>query len=408
MSFQRRTRLCDACQANITNAVRIKCAVCDDAEYCVDCFAQGKEAGGTHKATHDYRVMDRLSFPILESDWGADEELLFVEGLKTCGMGNWAAIADHIGTKTKEQCESHYLNAFINSPNWPLPVPYDADMAADVAGGYGHVGRCEQRHQKTHTSSSQPSNHEIVGYMPGRLEFEQECENEAENSVKDLVFYEDDADEDMELKITLLNIYNAKLDRREARKKLILERGLLEYRKNQANERKLAKEDRDLLNRCKVFAKMMTKEDFDEFVEGLINERRIRRRIAELQEYRQNGIRTESAAAAYERQKEQRATPPPSASQKGMGRKPANPLDITEADGIHLLSIDEQELCSALRILPKPYLVIKETILNEYTRRGTLRRRQARELIKIDVNKTSRIYDFFMKMGWIRAPVKDP
>jgi transcriptional adapter 2-alpha len=86
----------------------------------------------------------------------------------------------------------------------------------------------------------------------------------------------------------------------------------------------------------------------------------------------------------------------------------ANPLDITEADGIHLLSIDEQELCSALRILPKPYLVIKETILNEYTRRGTLRRRQARELIKIDVNKTSRIYDFFMKMGWIRAPIKDP
>ncbi|RKP23713.1 hypothetical protein SYNPS1DRAFT_18175 [Syncephalis pseudoplumigaleata] len=302
MSFQRRTRLCDACQANITNAVRIKCAVCDDAEYCVDCFAQGKEAGGTHKATHDYRVMDRLSFPILESDWGADEELLFVEGLKTCGMGNWAAIADHIGTKTKEQCESHYLNAFINSPHWPLPVCVDVQRAC--------IATRRRIHPPSRDDGNQPSNHEIVGYMPGRLEFEQECENEAENSVKDLVFYEDDADEDMgkHLKITLLNIYNAKLDRREARKKLILERGLLEYRKNQANERKLAKEDRDLLNRCKVFAKMMTKEDFDEFVEGLINERRIRRRIAELQEYRQNGIRTESAAAAYERQKEQRVS----------------------------------------------------------------------------------------------------
>jgi transcriptional adapter 2-alpha len=69
-----------------------------------------------------------------------------------------------------------------------------------------------------------------------------------------------------------------------------------------------------------------------------------------------------------------------------------------------LLSAEEQDLCSTLRILPKPYLVIKETILNEYTRRGSLRRRQARELIKIDVNKTSRIYDFFLSMGWIRQP----
>ncbi|KAI8058096.1 hypothetical protein BDF22DRAFT_739499 [Syncephalis plumigaleata] len=435
MSFQRRTRLCDACQANITNIVRIKCATCDDAEYCVECFAQGKETGN-HKANHDYRVMDRLTFSILENDWGADEELLFMEGLKTCGMGNWASIGDHIGTKTKEQCESHYLNVFVNSPNWPLPTSLvDGDTSMDTNASKKRV-HAPSRDDAT-TMKSQPSNHEIVGYMPGRLEFEQEYENEAENSIKDLVFYEDDADEDMELKITLLHIYNAKLDRREAKKKLIFERGLLEYRKNQANERKLAKEDRDLLNRCKVFAKMMTKEDFDEFVNGLINERRIRRRIAELQEYRQNGIRTESAAAAYERQKEQRlsatkfmmardtyaytdrtsrpsarhtreSTPPPVTSQKSMGRKPANPLDITEADGIHLLSIDEQELCSALRILPKPYLVIKETILNEYTRRGTLRRRQARELIKIDVNKTSRIYDFFMKMGWIRAPIKDP
>jgi hypothetical protein len=33
----------------------------------------------------------------------------------------------------------------------------------------------------------------------------------------------------------------------------------------------LEKEDRDLLNRIKVFAKMMTKEDFDQFAEGLIS-----------------------------------------------------------------------------------------------------------------------------------------
>lgn len=39
---------------------------------------------------------------------------------------------------------------------------------------------------------SQPANHELSGYMPGRLEFEVEYENEAESIVKDMVFVEED------------------------------------------------------------------------------------------------------------------------------------------------------------------------------------------------------------------------
>jgi predicted amidophosphoribosyltransferase len=56
MPYQRRTRLCDACQASIGHIVRIKCHVCEDVELCVECFAQGKEFD-KHKATHSYRVM---------------------------------------------------------------------------------------------------------------------------------------------------------------------------------------------------------------------------------------------------------------------------------------------------------------------------------------------------------------
>lgn len=45
--------------------------------------------------------------------------------------------------------------------------------------------------------TSQPANHEIAGYMPGRLEFETEYENEAEQSVKDMLFSEEDAPEEV-------------------------------------------------------------------------------------------------------------------------------------------------------------------------------------------------------------------
>lgn len=72
------------------------------------------------------------------------------------------------------------------------------------------------------------------------------------------------------------------------------------------------------------------------------------------------------------------------------GRKPPAPLNLANSPSLHLLTPAEQTLCSTLRILPKPYLVIKETLVREYARRGgKLRRREARDLVKIDVNKTS-------------------
>jgi len=44
--------------------------------------------------------------------------------------------------------------------------------------------------------------------------------------------------------------------------------------------------------------------------------------------------------------------------------------------------------------------MIKETLIREYVRRGgQLRRREARGLIKVDVNKTSKIWDLLSEMG---------
>ncbi|XAR53874.1 hypothetical protein NMG60_11022583 [Bertholletia excelsa] len=37
------------------------------------------------------------------------------------GMGNWAEIAEHVRTKSKEQCIHHYNDAYMNSPYFPLP-----------------------------------------------------------------------------------------------------------------------------------------------------------------------------------------------------------------------------------------------------------------------------------------------
>lgn len=49
-------------------------------------------------------------------------ELLLLEGLSLQGMGNWQAIAEHVGTRTKDEIEKHYNAVYVDSPDWPLPV----------------------------------------------------------------------------------------------------------------------------------------------------------------------------------------------------------------------------------------------------------------------------------------------
>ena len=85
------------------------------------------------------------------------------------------------------------------------------------------------------------------------------------------------------------------------------------------------------------------------------------------------------------------------------------PLNLANSPSLHLLTPAEQMLCSQLRIMPKPYLAMKETLVREYARRGgQLRRREARELLKIDVNKTSRVWDFLHRAGFLKAaPIEE-
>jgi transcriptional adapter 2-alpha len=64
----------------------------------------------------------------------------------------------------------------------------------------------------------------------------------------------------------VLEIYNNKLDGRAERKRFILERGLLEPK-----DKKRPKEERDIEDSLKVFARFHTQEQHESFVEGIIS-----------------------------------------------------------------------------------------------------------------------------------------
>ncbi|KAG9121532.1 hypothetical protein FRC07_002460, partial [Ceratobasidium sp. 392] len=162
--------------------------------------------------------------------------------------------------------------------------------------------------------------------------------------------------------------------------------------------------------------------------------------IAELQHYRTVGITTFAEADRYDRERlareraradrlmgptrngsAHRGSVPPggdsnqsySASKSGsMGRRPV-PLNLANAQSLHLLTPAEQALCSTIRILPVHFLGIKETLVRECVRRGgKLRRREARELVRIDVHKTGQIWDLLVRTGVLKlapdiAPATD-
>ena len=115
---------------DVTQTVRIKCAAkgCEDVDICPNCFCEGKEFN-PHKPWHDYKVVvshhtclrvvladmeqEQHSWPIFTEDWGADEELLLISGLIVHGLGNWIEVASHVGTRTKEECEKHYISTYL-------------------------------------------------------------------------------------------------------------------------------------------------------------------------------------------------------------------------------------------------------------------------------------------------------
>lgn len=204
--------------------------------------------------------------------------------------------------------------------------------------------------------TSAPGVHEIATFLPGRLEFEHELDNEAEDLVKDLEFGiclewggdeipEDENDPDvrararweeeqkmkdgtpgkrlpngylngspnghhangdspsrdtrgrsedgskadngatdgeadaeeltqpppietldsLSFKLSLVEMYNQRMDKRQENKAIMFDRGLLNYKQMQAADKKRPKEEKDIIHRLRPFARLMTAEDFEVF-----------------------------------------------------------------------------------------------------------------------------------------------
>ena len=88
----------------------------------------------------------------------------------------------------------------------------------------------------------------------------------------------------------------------------------------------------------------------------------------------------------------------------GTSKRVTLPLDIVGLPGCEKLGEEERELCSQVRIIPNIFTEIKEVLVGECEKSDGIRLADARNAVKIDVNKTRRIYDFLTQQGTIWVP----
>jgi len=280
-------------------------------------------------------------------EWSAKEELMLLDGIDMYGYGNWRDIASFVGSRTDAQCLRHYTWVYLD-PAGPMAVSQrGGSLAASGASGAGFGSSAAQGPASSPSGASSagagaasgvgtsggaaaaaaaapappsstllggagtpgfPHGHiprpdppfAISGYMPLRGDFDIEWDNEAEAALADMDFAEGEHATETELKLRVLEIYCAKLDERERRKRFVLERGLLEHKRLQAVERRRPKEERELYDSLRPFARFASPAEHEDLVRGLILENRLRKRIAQLAEYRRVGLRSLAEAQDYE------------------------------------------------------------------------------------------------------------
>lgn len=248
--------------------------------------------------------------------WTADEEELLLDGLGMYGIGRWEAVAEHIGEtnggKTPQQVLAHYQEVYLEgSKRSPLPEMDRVVTAAEEAARLA-----EMRHESSSAkvtkemAASRLANEElslgasVAGFHLKREEFEEEHANDAEQTVGDMEFLPGESQEDVELKLQVLEIYNLKLDERERRTQFLIERPELlraPDEKEAALEAKRTAQEKYMVDSLRMFARFQTRDEHQQFLEGLAEENRLRGRLRQLEQYKLLGLNTLAEGEKFER-----------------------------------------------------------------------------------------------------------
>jgi transcriptional adapter 2-alpha len=92
------------------------------------------------------------------------------------------------------------------------------------------------------------------------------------------------------MKFRLIDIYNQKLSERVRRKEFVVSRGLLDLQEQTRLDRTRTREEKDIRNMLKVFARFTPLDEHERLLQALLKERQLRQRIEQLKEFKRKGF----------------------------------------------------------------------------------------------------------------------
>ncbi|ADM11308.1 histone acetyltransferase complex SAGA/ADA subunit ADA2 [Encephalitozoon intestinalis ATCC 50506] len=233
--------LCDNCFIGMESLVYVKCSECG-IDLCLLCFVNQIETS-LHSKCHEYRIVSGMNTKIHGREWTLMEEILFVEGLGVCGIGNWPEISKYVGGK--KDVESHFYKIFGFQRNTCKPLR----MSKSVSNPYRGL---------------------IGSYMPFREDFDVEYMNDHEALIKDVNFEEGEGELKGRLVEAVLDSYIRIIMFRNRRKHITLDRNLVDM-----ESLKTKNEKSGIGDTIKWITPYLTKQDFNVFFRGLYIEKKL-------------------------------------------------------------------------------------------------------------------------------------
>lgn len=144
---------------------------------------------------------------------------------------------------------------------------------------------------------------------------------------------------------------------------------------------------------------------FDLLLTNLLQEHELLGKIYKLIEYRKNGLTKIAQINIYKelssKRKEYFKNRVSGSSSIAVVECTKPRINVYNLPGFQKLDENERELCALIKLLPESYVKIKELLINECEKSNGINLKTARNLVKIDVNKTRKIFNLLIEKNII-------
>ncbi|KAL6122714.1 general transcriptional adaptator [Nucleospora cyclopteri] len=323
---------CDGCFRDISTMIFVSCDECE-IDLCLKCYKEKVETQ-IHKACHRFRVVSNLEQE-LKDGWTVLESLLFINGLITYGIGNFADIAAIIPNKKEHEIKKKF---------------FELTGITDNTEGETYV-------QQQNVNKSDPNDSEVISYMSQRREFDSEIINEYEALIQGIVDDIYDSETDKILKEQMLKYTRSVLKQRVVWKNFVIDRNILDV----TDLRKKEKEEfGSFVMKFKWLLQFLSKKDFNNFLGGLYREKKLQDKIATFTQ--------------------------------------ANMISVKELENVEpLFSNEEKKLCRKLNMSYMLYAKLKRLALECFLSKEPLKNRLFDLFEDIDNGRVEILYNWFCK-----------